>query len=388
MAGKRTRWTTLPAITAAAVCTALLTVSAPAARAGTTAEAHPATLAALQAFQARGGPGAAVYAGDGNSSWTLSAGTGTTGANRPVQADEYLRSGSQTKTFTAAVVLQLVDEGKVSPDEPIETYLPGVVTGNGYDGTRITVRHLLQHTSGAAAYTPDPLVNHPAPLPDGTYDLTASIRKGLAFAPVSVPGARFTYSNTNYLVLSLLIERITGQPVHEAVTDRVITPLGLTRTVFAAPGERSLPSPAVRGYHGVRVGGFFLWFPATEADPTLYSGAGAVVSTLEDLSTFYRALIGGRLLSPGMLAEMRAAVDTDTYGSGYGLGLIRVPLTCGGVAWGHDGGAPGFSTMTLVTEDGRHASLVTNVLAQFNAPGSERALLIDTALCEDRPRQP
>ncbi|MEU3820907.1 serine hydrolase domain-containing protein [Streptomyces sp. NPDC030392] len=376
-------------VVAGAVCATLLTMSGPAAHAGTAADDHPATLAALKAFQAEAGPGAAVHAGDARGSWTLSAGTGTVNANRPIQADEHFRIGSQTKTFTAAVVLQLVDEGKVSLDAPIADYLPGVVTGNGYDGTRITVRHLLQHTGGLAAYNPYPVTETPKANPDGTYDLAESVRKGLSRPPVSAPGAGITYSNTNYLVLGMLIEKVTQQPVHRAVTDRVIAPLGLSRTVFPAPGDRALPTPAVNGYHGVRVGGFFLWTPALTYDPSLYSSAGAIISTLKDLTTFNQALLAGKVVSTAGLAEMRKIREVEPgSGSGLGLGLGKYTLSCGIAAWGHSGGVPGYMSQTLVTEDGRHASVVTNVLFQVNRPDSTFTALLDTALCEGADRTP
>ncbi|WP_258408576.1 serine hydrolase domain-containing protein [Streptomyces hygroscopicus] len=368
-----------------AVCAMALTLPGGTAHATTGEDDHAATLAALKTFQGSAGPGAAVHAGDGGGSWTLSAGTGTINTNQPIQSDEHFRVGSQTKTFTATVVLQLVEEGRVSLDAPIEDYLPGVVTGNGYDGTRITVRQLLQHTSGIAAYSPSPGIEMPDANPDGTYDLAELVRHGLSRGTASAPGSGFTYSNTNYWILGMLIEKVTGKPVHRAVTERVIEPLGLADTVFPAPGDRALPAPAVNGYHGVRVGSFYLWFPAVSYDPSLYSSAGAVISTLEDLTAFYQALTAGKLLSPESLAEMRDVRPVGDAGAGYGLGLIRsVKLSCGGVAWGHDGGVPGYMTYTLVTDDGRHASVVTNALFQVNAPHAQMFTLLDTALCEDR----
>ncbi|MFF2374968.1 serine hydrolase domain-containing protein [Streptomyces xiamenensis] len=376
-------------LAAGAVCVALLALPVPAAQAADaarTADDHPATRAALETFQAKAGPGAAVHAGDGTDAWTLSAGTGTVGADRPLQADEHIRAGSQTKTFTAAVILQLADEGEVNLDSPIEDYLPGLVTGNGYDGTRITVRHLLQHTGGVAAFAPDPLINAPAPNPDGTYDPAALVRMGLQLPPVAAPGEDFTYSNTNYLILDLLIEQVTGTPVHTAAMERIVEPLGLTRTVFPAPGDRVLPAPAVNGYHGIRVGGLYVWVPALSFDPSLFGGSGALISTLEDLTAFYRALTAGEVLSPAALEEMRNVQVVNDAGSGYGLGLMRLDLSCGGVAWGHTGGILGYQTATLVTGDGRHASAVTNALFQVNRPDAELRTLLDTALCEDQPQ--
>ncbi|WP_433544331.1 serine hydrolase domain-containing protein (plasmid) [Streptomyces sp. CA-294286] len=344
------------------------------------ADDHAATRAALKTFQSAAGPGAAVHAGDSTGSWTLSAGTGTINTNKPIQADEHFRIGSQTKTFTAATVLQLVDEGKVSLDAYIDTYLPGTVTGNGYDGTRITVRHLLQHTSGIARY--EPLNSLALAEPDGTFKTAKLVKEGLKHAPVSAPGAGLTYSNTNYLVLGMLIEKVTGLPVHEAVTQRIVEPLGLTRTVFPAPGKRALPAPAVPGYHGVRIGSFYFWSAVISYDPSVFGAAGAMVSTLTDLSTFYGALTAGKVLSPAALAEMEKVRDVG--GAGYGLGIQKVNLSCGGAAWGHNGAVPGYFTQTLVTEDGRHASVMTNAYLASNPAGDKLGTLLDTALCEGR----
>ncbi|MEU2681234.1 serine hydrolase domain-containing protein [Streptomyces sp. NPDC007107] len=370
-----------------AVCATVLTLSGPAAHAAATGSDHPDTLAALKAFQAAAGPGAAVLAGNGSESWTLSAGTGTINANRPIKADEHLRIGSQTKTFTAVVVLQLVEEGRVDLDAPIDDYLPGVVTGNGYDGTRITVRQLLQHTGGLGAYSPSPGLKTPPSNPDGTFSLSTVVRYALdASPPVSAPGEGFTYSNTDYYILGMLIEKLTGQPVHKAVTERVIEPLGLPHTRFPAPGDRTLPTPAVNGYHGVRVGPVYVWTPAVSYDPSLYSSAGAMISTLEDLSAFYQALDDGKVLSAKSLAEMRTVrqVSTDT---GYGLGLQTYEPSCGGTARGHSGGVPGYETFTLTMDDGRYVSLVTNVLVQVGRPDAQLRQLLDTALCEDATRR-
>ncbi|MER5356141.1 serine hydrolase domain-containing protein [Kitasatospora sp. NPDC002551] len=371
---------------AGAVCAAVLTLSGPVARAVPAEGGHAATLSALRAFQSQAGPGAAVHAGALGGSWTLSAGTGTAGADLPIGPDEYFRVGSQTKTFVAVVVLQLAEEGRVALNAPVADHLPGVVAGNGYDGARITVRQLLQHTSGIAPYNPYPGVSTPRPEPDGAYSLTALVRQGLSVPPVAEPGAGFTYSNTNYYVLGLLIEKLTGQPVHRAVTERAIAPLGLTRTLFPAPGERALPAPAVNGYHIARLGPFSVWTPVTDYDSSLYSSVGGMVSTLADLTAFHRALAGGALLAPESLAEMRTTLEVNPTVA-YGLGLHRRALPCGGTAWGHSGVVPGYQSYTLVTDDGRHASVVTNAAIQFGAlPTAALYKVMDTALCEDAPQ--
>ncbi|MET9378564.1 serine hydrolase domain-containing protein [Streptomyces sp. NPDC002992] len=374
---KHSRKRLTAAIGAAAAAIVMLTTTT--AHAASTDD-HPATRTALNTFQSAAGPGAAVHAGDSTGSWTLSAGTGTINTTKPIRADEHYRIGSQTKTFTAATVLQLVDEGRVALDTDIGTYLPGTVNGNGYDGTRITVRHLLQHTSGIAAY--DPLASVALAEPDGTYTMATLVKEGLKRAPVSAPGAGLTYSNTNYLILGMLIEKVTGLPVHEAVTRRIIEPLGLTRTVFPAPGDRALPAPAVPGYHGARIGSFYFWSPVLSYDPSVFSAAGAMISTMQDLSAFYAALTAGKVVSPAALAEMEKARDIG--GGGYGLGIVKVALSCGGEAWGHNGAVPGYFSHTMVTKDGRHAAVMTNAYLASNPSGQKLTTLLDTALCENR----
>ncbi|HET6860044.1 MAG TPA: serine hydrolase domain-containing protein [Streptomyces sp.] len=203
-------------------------------------------------------------------------------------------------------------------------------------------------------------------------------------APASAPGATLTYSNANYTVLGLLIEKLTGVTVQQAVAIRIIEPLGLTGTSFPASGDRSLPAPAVRGYHGVRIGGFFFWSNVVRYDPSAFSSSGAMISTQQDLTAFFQALIGGRLISSATLAEMEKAVEPGgpTAGLGYGLGLVRRDLPCGGVSWGRNGIVPGYFTQTLVTADGRHASVVTNAHFTINTPAEQMDKLLTTALCE------
>ncbi|MFD0203622.1 MULTISPECIES: serine hydrolase domain-containing protein [Saccharothrix] len=334
---------------------------------------HAATQAVLDRYQAQAGPGAAVYAGDDTGSWTLSSGTAKIGQNRPITATEHFRIGSQTKTFTAAVLLQLVDEGRVALDTPIGQYLPGVFTGN-YDGTVITVRQLLQHTSGMVRDVRDPAAN-----PDGTYSLAELVRSAMDEPAQFAPGAGVGYSNVAYLVLGLLIERLTGRTVREEITDRVVTPLGLTSTSFPAPGARALADPYLPGYVGGRLGPFFFWTEGTtNTELSAWSTAGAMASTLEEMAEFYQALLDGRVVSAAGLAEMRRTLAPDHT---TGLALVRIALSCGGEAWGHNGAMPnGHYSITLTTEDGRFASLVTNGNVPASRPVSIEVL--DSALCE------
>ncbi|MCC8246098.1 serine hydrolase domain-containing protein [Saccharothrix luteola] len=334
---------------------------------------HAATQAVLDRYQAQAGPGAAVDAGDDAQAWTLTSGTAEIGRHRPITSTEHFRIGSQTKTFTAAVVLQLVDEGRVVMDAPIGRYLPGVVTGN-YDGDVITVRRLLPHTSGMVRDVRDAAAN-----PDGSYAPAELVRSAMDEPAQFAPGAGLGYSNVGFLVLGLLVERVTGRSVRDAITERVITPLGLTSTSFPAPGTRAPADPYLPGYVGGRVGPFFFRTEGTtNTELTFWSTAGAMASTLDDMAEFYRALLDGEVVSAAALAEMRRTVAPD---HSYGLALSRVNLSCGGEAWGHNGAlGNGHYSITLTTDDGRFASLVTNGNVVSSRQVSVEVL--DSALCE------
>lgn len=338
-------------------------------------EDHAATQALLDRYLTHAGPGAAVYAGDGTGSWTVHSGTASTRQNRPITPQDHFRVASQTKTFTAVVVLQLVDEGLVDLDAPIERYLPGVVAGNGHDGNTITVRQLLQHTSGLPR---DPV--NPRAEADGTYTLAELVRSGLTQPPQFPPGTGFGYSNVNYQVLGMLVERLTGGTAAAAITTRIIEPLGLTETRFPAPGDRSLAAPYLPGYIGGRLGPLFFWLDRTTSlELSLISTAGAMESTMTDLVRFERALADGDLVSDASLAQMRALVPESP---DYGLGLMQLDLSCGGEAWGHAGDlTTGHSSFTVVTDDGRYAALVTNTIVTSAAEPTRDAVL-DSALCE------
>jgi D-alanyl-D-alanine carboxypeptidase len=340
-----------------------------------TAADHTAVQAVLDRYLTQAGPGAAVHAGAGAESYTLSSGTAKINEQRRLTAADHFRIGSQTKTFTAAVVLQLVDEGRVELDAPIARYLPGVVTGN-YDGEVITVRQLLQHTSGLVRDVRDAAAN-----PDGTFALAELVRSAMDEPAQSPPGTAQNYSNVGYLVLGLLIERLTGKLAGDAIIERIIRPLGLERTSFPAPGNRVLPTPYLPGYQGGRLGPIFFWTETTTvSELSFWSTAGAMASTLDDLQRFYRALIGGRVVSAAALAEMRR---TFGQADAYGLALSKVPLTCGGAAWGHNGALPtGHYSLTLVADDGRFASVVTNTNRLNSTPSAVD--VADSALCEGR----
>ena len=308
------------------------------------------------------------------------AGVGDLATRAAVPLDGYVRIGSNTKTFTSVVVLQLVGEGKVDLDQPIETYLPGLVRGDGIDGHHITVRQLLQHTSGlpnytaifASGYLP---YRHTYVEPRQLLDLALA---GKADFP---PGAKFEYSNTNYVLAGLLIEKITGRPVAEEITNRVLNKLGLHHTYFPNVGDQGIRAPHPNGYH--RDDPTKPLTDVTVADPSFGWAAGAMISTPTDLNRFFTALLSGRLLQPAQLKQMRTTIDAPDFGPGvrYGLGLASTPLSCGGLSWGHGGDFPGYSTTNAVTDDGRAATITVTELVTALPQLQRLQADIDTALC-------
>ena len=261
------------------------------------------------------------------------------------------RVGSITKTFVATVVLQLVGEGRLSLDEPVGRRLPGLLA----NGDTITVRQLLNHTSGLFNYTEDPTV-----LQGLVQNRVFTPRELVAIAEThpstAPPGTKWAYSNTDYIVAGLLVEAVTGHPVGEELRTRIFEPLGLADTSFP------MTSGNIPGYHahgylsaalvpaGVVVSPEFVSTPdgrlldMTELNPSWAWAAGAVISSAPDLSRFYRALMTGSLLTPAMLQEMKTTVPDDPAnpsGQGYGLGIMRIPTSCG-VNWGHNGSVFGY----------------------------------------------
>lgn len=290
--------------------------------------------------------------------YTAGVGDLATGAEIPV--DGQARIASNTKVFTATVVLQLVGEGLVGLDEPVETYLPGLVHGDGIDGDVITVRQLLQHTSGIPNYTAfmdeDSFARR-----DVYVQQRDHVETALAHPALFAPGADWAYSNTNYTLLGMIIEEVTQRPVGEQITERIIEPLGLEQTYVPWPGERELRGEHPRGYHPDADGELA---DLTELDPSWAGAAGDVVSTPSELLEFFTALVGGELLRPQELEAMQQLVDMpEEYpGDGYGLGLIRTTLSCGVVLWGHGGDIEGYSTRGGVTEDGRGVTYAVTAL--------------------------
>jgi D-alanyl-D-alanine carboxypeptidase len=300
-----------------------------------------------------------------------------------VPRDGQVRIGSNSKTFLAVALLQLVGEGKVDLDAPVETYLPGLVHGDGVDGTRITVRQVLQHTSGIPNYTA--VMNPDFFATRHHYVEPRELLDQALTQPGTAPGETWSYSNTNYVIAGLIVQKVTGRPLAEVITQRVIEPLHLRDTYVPDRGEEQLRERHPLGYHSVQPGGDL--GDITVLDPAWAWAAGDIVSTPSDLNAFFDALIGGELLSPELLAQMQTTVETapELHGMRYGLALMSTPLSCGGVAWGHGGSIPGYETGGGVGPDGRSFTVAVTALpaamADPDAAAAALASAVDAVLC-------
>ncbi|WP_329384404.1 serine hydrolase domain-containing protein [Streptomyces sp. NBC_01716] len=319
------------------------------------------------------------------------AGVADTETGRKARPGDKFRIASATKTYVSTVLLQLAGEGRLSLDDTVEDHLPGLVSGNGNEGSRITVRQLLNHTSGLFNYTADfPALTSIAAYEAGRYTTwTDEQLVGIAtrHAPNFEPGANWSYSNTNYTLAGMIIKQVTGHTWQQEVTKRIVRPLALHNTSTPTTSSR-IPGSHLKGYSA-----FGESAPAidiTEFNPSAAGAAGAMISTTGDMTTFYQALLGGRLLKPAQLKEMKTTVratelDEAWPGARYGLGLMRLPLTCGGSYYSHAGDLPGYATRTGATPDGRRV-VILEATGDGSMPGSIYATsdLIDKQLCAGR----
>ncbi|MFE2751835.1 serine hydrolase domain-containing protein [Actinosynnema sp. NPDC059335] len=288
----------------------------------------------------------------------------------------YFRIGSATKTFVATVVLQLVDEGRVGLDDPVDRYVAGVPAGR--NGDRVTVRQVLNHTSGLYDYA------HEAGYSTNRWRGADRFRTyrprdllDVAFARPSHfdPGQGWRYSNTNYIVAGMVVERVTGRTYGDEVRARVLRPLGLRHTLV--PGRYpGLPHPHARGY--AEVDGALV--DATLMNPTLDWAAGEMISTADDLNRFFDALLSGRLTSAASLDAMRQTREDTGTVFAYGLGLQRFDLPCGRSVWGHGGELLGYRTYATRADDGTRATLSYNPLPA-DVPGDAVVDLFSAIYC-------
>ncbi|MFC8056349.1 serine hydrolase [Bacillus cereus] len=319
-----------------------------------------------------GYPGILAKTSEGGKTWGYAAGIADLRTKKPMKTDFRFRIGSVTKTFVATVLLQLAGENRLNLDDSIEKWLPGVIQGNGYDGKQITIRQVLNHTSGIADY----IQSKDFDIMDTKKSYTAEefVKMGISLPPDFAPGKGWSYSNTGYVLLGILIEKVTGNSYAEEIEDRIIEPLDLSNTFL--PGNSSVipGTKHARGY--VQPDG------ASELKDVTYSNPGSsdgeMISTADDLNKFFSYLLGGKLLKEQQLKQMLTTVPTGREGmDGYGLGIFETKLQNGVSIWGHTGGALGFTTLVGGRLGGKHTLVVNwNSLGRADSPSPYKNILL------------
>ncbi|MFD0310070.1 serine hydrolase domain-containing protein [Streptomyces sp. NPDC127119] len=383
------------------------------------ATAHSARLTALaQRDVDAGAPGVIVRVDKGEGRVTeIARQAPWTRTDHTLTASDRFRMGSNTKTMVATVVLQLATEDRLQLTDPVEKWLPGLVP----NGNSITLRMLLNHTSGLFDYTHDPDVLKAFTGQD-TRRWTPGelIAAGVRHEPLFAPGTDYSYSNTNYIALGLVAEKATGHSLDDLIQRRIAGPLHLKNTYLVTGadarsedgsksgsenGSKAVQRPALaHGYEpdaahigpllppGTPAGTAFAGpqRPAGHVDTTWINSstewaAGGIVSTAQDWARFSGALLSGKLLPPARLKEMRTTVaeEAEFPNRRYGLGLEQVVTPCGTV-WGHNGEVPGYSSENYTDATGRRTvSVLTGTIFGLVPPkaGAANRALVDAAVC-------
>ena len=299
----------------------------------------------LDRLVASGVPGAVLLVRRGNRTVRLTSGYGDLRQKTPMRPGDLFRVGSITKAFVATVVLQLVAEQKLALDDTVERWLPGLLQ----DGRRITLRQLLGHRSGLFDYGGDDKFLAAAfGNPARRWAPRELVAIASAHRPYFPPGAGWAYSNTNYVVVGLIVEAATHRPLAGELARRIFVPLGLRATRF--DDAYRMAGPHAHGYFLAPL------LDVSDGRLSYVWAAGALVSNADDLARFFRALLGGRLVRADLLKAMETPVGR-TSEFAYGLGLEKMPGPCG-VLWGHTGGSPGYVADALNSKDGRRQVVV------------------------------
>ncbi|MBB6120000.1 serine hydrolase domain-containing protein [Nocardiopsis algeriensis] len=325
--------------------------------AATGGQGRPELQKAVQEIVDSGFSGMQLRVNDRGREWVGSAGVRKLGETAEPPIDGHFRIGSTTKTLVATVVLRLVAENRLGLDDPVAAFLPGF----GLDG-RITVRMLLQHTSGIFNFTgefdPDGTLLPGIPVQgqeyvdnlSRTYQPQELVLLALSEPARFEPGTDWSYSNTNYVLAKLLIEEVTGCSLASEMRRLVLEPLGMSNTVVpdASP---EIPEPHAHGYYRYEDAGRSKLADVTRMNPSWVSSAGDMISTTRDLHTFVSALMGGELLPAPLLAEM-CTPHPKSGDFRYGLGLFVEDTDCGGTVVHHNGGFAGWAALMYSTPDG------------------------------------
>ncbi|MEU2234881.1 serine hydrolase domain-containing protein [Streptomyces vietnamensis] len=344
---------------------ALVAAPSPSADAGfpqlTPAVAARLDRAVQDVMKETGVPGVTVgLSAPGKGTYIRSFGVADKATGQPMDPGLYMRIGSETKTFTVTALLQLVDRGKVGIDDPISKYVDGVPNGD-----RITLRNLASMRSGLFNYSADEdfykaLTSDPYRPFTPQQLLAYSFKHPVQFQP----GAEFDYCNTNLILLGLVVEKVSGTPLHEFIQKNVIEPTGLRHTVF--PTDAAFPSPHAHGYTVQTASGKLE--DSTDWNPSWGWAAGAMISDLQDMRTWARVVATGTLLTPKTQAERLKTYPSGIPGTGYGLGIFDVQ------GWiGHNGSLPGYESLTIYLPEAKATLVVllnTDVLHDNNEPST------------------
>lgn len=345
---------------------------------------HEALQQAMDTVVREGIPGVVAQARDADGVWRGTTGVGNLKNGKPRSTQDRFRIASITKTFVATVMLQLEAEGRLRLDDTVDHWLPGVVRGHGHDGRKITLRQLLNHTSGVFDYLNDPAYVRKYVLAPGflkhRYDIRTpqeALDVALSHAPDFPPGTRYQYSNTNYVLAALIMEKASNDSYENQIHQRIIKPLGLRGT--SAPGDTAhMPRPSSRAYSTLSLDPEATKiYDVTVQNASQSWGDGDLISTTGDLSRFLTALLRGELLPPEQLTSMMTTVPhPEDPTTGIGLGIGKYVTSCGVTVWGHDGGWIGSSSEVVATVDGSH-TLAYNLNGDWAMPAN----LVDAEFC-------
>jgi D-alanyl-D-alanine carboxypeptidase len=367
------------ALCAATLTLSSLTLSSPAVAAPAPAPARAsdnatALRAAMSATIAAGATGVIARYDDGEEVTALALGKARLTPPRPLTVVDQARVGSITKSMVSTVALQLVAEGRLRLSDTLGHWLPGVVP----NADAITIRMLLNHTSGIFNYTEDTdfiaqlLADpHQYVTPQQLIDVANSHPNYFE------PGQGWHYSNTGYILIGLILQKATGTPIQSLIYRRVVKPLHLANTYFATTSR--FRGPHAHGYYPPSITGDGYLDTSSWTVSWAWS-AGAVVSNARDLARFYTALLSGRLLSPALLRQMTTTVDAGQIGAAYGLGIFTLDTPCGRI-WGHDGGIPGYVSFAFTNRAGTRSAVVLLPTDADEAIGASILNVLDVTVC-------
>ncbi|MDX2528356.1 serine hydrolase domain-containing protein [Streptomyces europaeiscabiei] len=318
----------------------------------------------------------------GKGCYVRATGVADTVTRRRMTTDQFMRIGSETKTFTVTALLELVDDHLIRLGDPISRYVRGVP-----NGARITLRHLAEMRSGLFPYSADSdfaraLLSDPG----RSFAPRELLAYGFRHPNTFAPGEEFQYSNTNLVLIGLVVEKVGGRPLADFIRERVLRPARLRHTLF--PEGREFPEPHAHGYTNQTLSGEIE--DATDWNPSWAWAAGALISDLHDLRRWARIVATGTLLSPQTQRERLRMLPTGFPGTSYGLGIFD----SGG--WiGHNGSIPGYQSVTVYLPS-RKATLVLLLNTDVTHDGQEPSSLLARAITEivtpdnvyDRPAPP